>query len=293
MRQLLYSFVLGAAFAALPAVPFAQSATPETSLRGLIVQYQTASDLVRPTIARDIERVSRRIPKTAETASLRAQALTALSRQAAFDQRKDLALKTAREAVILSANLVGPEAKAVRAKAAIAATHALILKQEYLDAMSTMVAARRAYGPIMADSDPVWDGLLLWETIAQSSAPARLEAQIGALSLTDEEESALLGPKGLLCGADDASVSRNRGSGREPVYPVISWFSDLQGGVVMRSQIDLEGKVVSTRATAFAPTEGFAAAAENAVPTWSYRVLMSTPAICRENVLTVLAFELK
>ena len=270
----------------------AQTVSPDANLRDLIMQYRAATDLVRPNIARQIDRASRNIAKTPETAAIRAQALTTLSNQAARVQRKDFALKSAREATSLSANLTGSDAKAIRARAAIATSHALTLKRDFLEASRTIVAARLAYGPLVTDTDIVWDELLLWQTIAKASAPQFLADQIEALSLSDEAAGALFGAKAQLCGDSITGFERNPEVGLEPVYPVMSLFSELQGGVVMRSQLGVDGKVISTRATAFAPTDGFAAAAENAVPTWSYKVPADTPARCRENVLTLLAFKI-
>ena len=292
-RHLLFYAFAASVIVGMPNASSAQALSPNANLADVIAQYRAGSDLVRPALARQIDRAARRLPVEPETASLRAQAAIVMSQQAARDQRKDLALAQAKLATSLSGSLEGADGKVVRAHAAIAMTRALILQQDFVTAMTTIVSARRAYGPLIGELDPLWDELLLWGTLAHSSAPEYLNAQIQALNMTDEEEVALKGVKGRLCDDTQTGIERNRDEGRQPIYPVISWFSDLQGGVIMRSQIGSDGKVISTRASAFSPSEGFAAAAEIAMPTWTYQVPANTPRTCRENFLTVLTFRIQ
>jgi Gram-negative bacterial TonB protein C-terminal len=292
MRQLVLSFFALVAIGAAPQISIAQVASQQSNLAILIGQYQSGTDLVRPNIARQINRAVKQVEKTPETALIRAQALIALSQQAAKERRKDFALKSAQEAMALGAALSGPDGRAVRARASISASHALILKEEFQVAARTMVAARRSYGPLVIENDVVWDELLLWASITEASAPERLKDQIDSESLPNEEALSLLGQRGILCAGQGLGLKRKRNEGREPVYPVNSLYSGLQGGVVMRSNIDPDGRILSTRATAFAPADGFAAAAENAVPTWVYEMPTNLPASCRDNVLNVLMFKI-
>jgi hypothetical protein len=284
--------------AILPVLAFGGEAWPapssaEAQITTLVAQYPSASDIMRPNVARRIERQLRGLPKTAETNSVRAEALIILSRQASFDRRKDFALKVAREAAQLAGSLSGPSAKSLVARAAIAETQSLLQHEQFVQAITQITAARRAYGRPVAPLDQVWDELALWGTIALASTPSRLAARAEALNLTETEEMALLDPEISQCQSQFGRILRQDDVGRMPAYPVLSLLSNLQGGVVIRSSVNEVGQVLSAHVTAFAPTEGFAAAAENAVPTWAFTVPADAPANCRANVLTIMSFRLQ
>lgn len=293
LRNIALNLAVAISLSSIPQLAQAQTKTPKTQVQSLIGQYRAGSDLVRPTIARQLNRVFRRIPVTTETASLRAQALTIASMQAAREGRKDIALTSAQQAMSLAAALSNGEGKSVRAQAAVAVARAQLMHQEHLAAITTMLAARREYGALQSEIDPIWDELLLWETLAQTSAPARLAEQIAAVTMTGEESALLHGLKGYLCNRPELGFRRDRTVGREPIFPALSLFANLQGGVVLRHQLSSDGTIISTQATAFTPTEGFAAAAEIAARTWVYTIPPDQPASCRENVLTVLAFNIR
>jgi Gram-negative bacterial TonB protein C-terminal len=294
VRQPVMRLLPAALLLVLMASPVASQTPQSVALGQRIAAFQAASALERPNIARQVVRDLRSVPKTDETRLIRSQALLVISQQAAIDGRKDLALSAAQQSVDLTVSIAGAEGNVARARAAIAKTQALLLKEEYLLAMTTIIAARRAYGPIQTDSDDVWDSLLLWDAIATASAPSRLEAQIKALDITEQENASLAGARSSLCTAsNDLMYKRIPGIGREIVYPVLSAFSGLQGGVAVRSQIDADGRVVKARVTAFAPNDGFAAATENAAPTWRYIIPADASLECRDNVSTIVVFKFR
>jgi hypothetical protein len=262
-------------------------------LEGLVRQYGLATDLTKPSLGRQISRLLRSVPETSQTATLRAQALVALSRQAASESRKDHAYRLAQQAASLAVTASGPSGNAVRAHASVALAQAQLMKEDYFTAVRTINAARRAYGPMVDESDPIWDELLLWATITKMSTPKPLQSTLANVEISDEDEAALQGLRNSACDNDPSSIVRIGSIGQAPVYPVVSLFSNLQGGVALRSRLSPDGRVIFVTATAFAPTEGFAAAAEVAARTWQYRIAPTTSPGCRSNFLTIMTFNIR
>jgi hypothetical protein len=274
---------------------FCQSAfgqTPNTStLEQLVASYQGASYLEAPNLARGISRALRTTPKTTQTTQLRAQALLALSTQAAVEDRKSLALAKAREALGLMATL--PNNSPLRAQCAIAVARAQLLHEDYLAAVTTIVDARRAYGVARVKDDATWERLNLWSGIIQSQSPERLNKQIENIAITDVEANLLENSARSQCVGDGDAFRRDPNVGTEPNYPVASLFDGRSGGVMLRLKLDTNGRVLEARSTAFVPRPGFAAAAEIAAMTWQFNLPATAPPACREDVPFLVSFQLR
>jgi hypothetical protein len=289
------SCALTTAQAQSPAAEYAQSSSVAVSQRvfALLADYEAASDIMKPNVARAIAREVQPLRRDGQATLVLARADIVLSRQAATDGRKDLALRKARDAAATAARIATTEGRIVRARAASALTRALLLKENYLDAIRTTVAARRAYGPVETNADPAIDELEMWDYIARISAPLPLASQAQALALPKAEAEALHENLDLDCSIGGKKIERIRQVGSEAVFPVLSALEGIGGGAVTRSTIDASGKVVRVVTTAYSPSEGFAAAAERAVATWQYSVPVGTSEVCRANVQTVFAFAFK
>jgi hypothetical protein len=278
-----------------PAADYFQSSTIAMSQRvfALLAQYETASDIMKPNVARAIAREVQPLRSDPDAALVLARADIILSRQAATDGRKDLALRKARDAAAAAARITTSEGRIVRARAASALARALLLKENYLEAIRTTTAARRAFGPVETTVDPAIDELEMWAHIALISAPPPLASQAEALALPQAEADALHENQDRDCNVGGAEIERNGQIGIEAVFPVLSALEGVGGGAVTRSTIDASGKVVRVVTTAYSPTEGFAAAAERAVATWQYSVPDGISEACRANVRTTFAFAFK
>jgi hypothetical protein len=289
------SFVSTTVQAQTPAVGYAQSSSIATSQRvlALVADYEAASDIMKPNVARAIAREVQPLRRDPAAALVLARADIILSHQAATDGRKDLALRKSRDAAAAAARITTSEGRIVRALAASALARALLLKENYLDAIRTTTAARRAFGPVETNADPAIDELEMWDHIALISAPTPLASQAEALALPQTEVDALHENQNRGCSVGGVEIERNGQIGTEALFPVLSALEGVGGGAVTRSTIDASGKVVRVVTTAYSPTEGFAAAAERAVATWQYSVPDGISEVCRASVRTVFAFAFK
>jgi TonB family protein len=284
----LFGFIIAPIFGVGPTFGESQNSG---GLEQLVTAYHAASYLESPNVARQITRALRKTPKTNETASLRARALVALSSQAAVEDRKGLALANAREALVLMNS--EPANSPLRAQAAIAVARAELLHEDYLPALTSITAARRAYGVRRDQNDAMWENLLLWEAIVQSQLPQRLSEQAKTLSLSDEERVRLDIEQRAQCVGGEGDFRRDRAYGVEPNYPIASMFDGRTGGVVLRLNVDANGKVTQAVSTAFVPRPGFAAAAEIAAMTWQLKFPANTPSACLQDVPMVVSFQLR
>jgi hypothetical protein len=259
----------------------------------LLADYEAASDIMKPNVARVIAREVQPLRSDPGAALVLARADIILSRQAATDGRKDLALRKARDATATAARITTSEGRIVRARAASALARALLLKENYLDAIRTTTAARRAFGSVETNADPAIDELEMWDHIALISAPPPLASQVEALALPQAEADALDATSEAECSVAGKKIERDKQVGREPFFPVISGLRGIGGGAVTRTTVDTSGKVLRVVTTAFSPTEGFAAAAEAAAWTWRYNVPEGLSEVCRADLRTLFAFAFK
>lgn len=302
--------------------PAARQVGQAGALPSLISQYHAASDLVRPTLARQIARLVRGAPASGDADMTRAKALLVVSTQAAADLRKDLALSSALEASELVKRGDSTAHRALAAQSAIALSRAMILQEDYIAAVANISKARRAYGPLVGETDEVWDELVMWEAIAGAALPQRLRAEGQSEGLSAAERAALSGERGVRCGKAAYGLVRLQGIGLNPFSGALSSMADnVRGGVsqsllstgegargtlpvtamntrstagiAVRSDIPADGTVSRAIVTAYSPSQSFAAAANMAAPTWRYQVPANLPASCRQNVLTVVAFQLR
>jgi Gram-negative bacterial TonB protein C-terminal len=261
------------------------------ALQELVSAYDRGSDLVRPGLAVQIRRQVRSLERDASAATAVAKGRIVLSRQAAIEDRKDLALREAQAAGAIAGSIAAPEGKALRAQAAVVTAQALLLKEEYLRAATTIITARQAYGRASSDADQPWDELALWQSIIKTVTPPRLQTQASALYPSAAEETGLLGLSKVDCMVNDKQIRKILGDA--PVYPVNSLSNGRVGGVAIRSTIDAQGVTKRANVTAFAPTEGFAAAAETAALTWRYEIPAGLPEQCRNAHLTIISFGIR
>jgi hypothetical protein len=166
-----------------------------SQLSALTQQYHASSDLARPGIARSVAR--QLLLSEGEDGITRARANLVVSQNAAFDGRKDLALRSANQARQLALNTGD---KGLLAQSAIALTRALILQEDYIEAVRTMAAARLAYGSMGEIVDPLWDELAMYEAISLIAVPSYLQSRGQSNALTPDQRLTLTGEKGARCG---------------------------------------------------------------------------------------------
>jgi hypothetical protein len=292
------SFVLFpslASHAQTSAQAFAQTSSIAISQRvsALIGEYEAASEIMKANVARSIAKEVRPLRQDPAATEVLARADIVLSRQAATDGRKNLALSKARDAQAMAARITTPDGRVVRARAASVVARALLLQEDYLEAVRTITAARRAFGPVETNADPAIDELEMWDSIARVSIPPRLASQMQALVLSKEESDALAEAVEGECSVGGKEIERNRRIGSEPIFPVLSGLRGIGGGVVTRSSVDATGRVTRVVTTAYSPTEGFAAAAEQAARSWLYDVPVGVSEVCRANLRTMFSFGFK
>jgi hypothetical protein len=198
-------------------------------------------------------------------------------------------LREARSATALAQSIATAQGRGLRANSAVATAQALLLKEEYLQAATTINQARRDYGQPSTEVDATWDQLALWQTIVRASAPARLQDQVSSIGPAVSDDVALVGAPAEGC----YGIRLKKVSGDEPIYPVLSWLGSKMGGVALRSNISAQGFTTSTVVTAHAPNQGFAIAAQNAAATWRYDVPAAIPEKCRTSYLTLFAFAIR
>jgi hypothetical protein len=286
------------------------------SLDGLTRAYYSASDKMRPGIARSISRQLRMQSGSETDRGVQANALLVVSQHAALDARKDLALQSATRALALIEN--GNDT-ALRARAHIALTRALILQEQYVDAVETISNARMAYGPMGSLNDRVWDELAMYEAIALAALPARLSDAGRNVALTSDQRLTLTGARGAQCGGAQSGVVRLENVGLNPFTRALNVMLDTArggaaqnllsadtgfrdtlpvtavngasiAGIAVRSDLDAQGRVIGSSVSAYAPLQHFAAAAQVAAPTWQFALPSALDPDCRRQVLTVLAF---
>lgn len=257
---------------------------------GLVDIYYASSDIMKQNVARRIDREVQ--PLRGDLTSYLPLALAdiVLSHQAATTGRRDLALSRAREAVAMAARITTPNRLIVQTRAASALARAFLSQESHLDAIRVTSAARRAFGPLGVNPDPAIDELMMWDSIVLATVPTHLASQVRALALSDDEANALSQSSTVDCKQGGQEIERNRQEGSAAVFPVVSGLNGIGGGAVTRSSVDSTGKVMSVLVTAFAPTEGFAAAAQIASRTWKYTIPAGTPDICRSSLQTIFAF---
>jgi hypothetical protein len=286
-------------------------------LSTLTRQYYLSSDRERPNIAREVARLLRASGEGVSDPATRVRALLVVSQNAAFDRRKDLALSTARQA----SGVAQPTGDAaLKAQSSIALARALILQEDYVEAVRTMASARLAYGPMTENRDPLWDELAMYEAMSIVALPPRLQSSGQREALSPGQRLMLTGERGQRCGPDGASIVRIDNVGLNPfsnsLHAVVDNahagasstqiagdsalrtngpfdYLDLRvtAGIAVRSDIDEAGNVTRSSVTAYAPLQYLVAAANKAAPTWKYNMPQRLDASCRNQVLTVVAFK--
>jgi hypothetical protein len=295
----------------------AAAVSASNSLDGLTRSYYAASDKMRPGIARSISRQLRMQNGSETDRAVQARALLVVSQHAALDARKDLALQTATQALRLAES---GSNKALQAGAHVALTRALILQEQYVDAVETISNARIAYGPMGSLNDSVWDELAMYEVIALAALPARLSDAGRSVALSPDQRLTLTGARGAQCGGAQSGVVRLENVGLNPFTRALNVMLDTArggaaqnllsadtgfrdtlpvtavngasiAGIAVRSDLDAQGRVVASSVSAYAPLQHFAAAAQVAAPTWQFALPSALDPDCRRQVLTVLAFK--
>lgn len=287
------AFVSMPALAQTPAEAYAQSSPIAIMQRTsvLLSDYDAASDIMKANVARRIATEVKPLRQDPAAASIVAQADIILSRHAALDGRKNLALRQARNAEALASTIATPEGRTLRVRAASAVARALIAEGDFLNAVKTTSAARRAFGPLGVNSDPAIDELEMWDAVIRVVTPSRLAAQVQSLAIPQSEAEALANSGSPECVIGGVDIQRNRDVGLAPTFPVESLLRGVRGGgVVTRSTVDENGRVLRIVTTAYSPSEGFAAAAEQAARTWQYNLPRGIPEVCRSNLRTVFSF---
>ncbi len=252
-----------------------------------ISDYRAAKSGSRYDAANKLRQTLERVSKAEIPVEMKAEATILLSDFAMSDGKKDLALKLTRDGQALLKGSVSPNTPSLLALAARVEARALLADQERLAALETIVKARLAYGaPKPAGGsqwDPQWDHLAMWQSIAMDELhePERIKG--AAIIETMLKGSGIEGNGIASCSVDYDRITRLNTEVRKPEFPAVPWLVDEVGGVFMRLNVDVKGKVTDTAVTAFSNSEEFVDRAEDAARKWKFSVPTDVNPACLQG----------
>jgi hypothetical protein len=267
--------------------------------QNLVDQFYASSDLVRPTIARQVQRSLRQLDSNNGDRLVRARGRVVLARQAVFDGRKDQALRDSRAAITLLEGVTAPQVRTIRANATALMGQALWMKEDYVAAARAIAEGLRVYGPAQTSPDYARDELLLWQAITLNktllSRQALLEELARRVALANLEpqnwEQPNAPPLNATGGGDTGTCPQLvRQAGEPPIFPVNSMLQGKSGGVLARFDLSADGRPLDLVVTAYTPTQSFAGAVEAALKTWQFGIPADLPERCRRGSVYIFTF---
>lgn len=168
----------------------------------------------------------------------------------------------------------------------------LISRTDQAEAVADLIQARVSYGRMRNPDDKGWGALAAWETAARSVVMSNNSSfsQTGSrisprtsrpLKLTEEQERIINAP--LEANGQDVDcegVKRDRRVGADIQYPPGAARNFEVAGVILRHDMDVNGRVINARLLGAVPAGEFGEQALQAVRGWKYELPVNLPSQC-------------
>jgi TonB family protein len=201
------------------------------------------------------------------------------------------------ERALTAIDRISPDDKESRVMALFARAKGRMVASSNLDeALADIIQARVTYGPIRTVDDKTWGTLAAWESAARAVVLTVRAGRVEGGTRISQSTRRLLemtpAQKRIVYARLDGDpttpeqcdgVLRDRSFGSEISYPTGEANNFRVAGVVVRVDMDAQGKVFNPRVLGAVPTGRFSDNALAAVRGWRYRIPPDAPASCAKD----------
>jgi hypothetical protein len=169
----------------------------------------------------------------------------------------------------------------------------LMARDDQEEAVADLIQARVLYGPMRSVDDSTWGSLAAWETASRSvvktvdnfnqTTGSRIAPRTSRpMQMTADQMRIIYGKETVaeLAPVQCRSVVRRRKVGREISYPPGEARDLRVAGVVVRHDLDAQGRAVNVRLLGAVPPGPFCDNAMAAISTWVYTLPANAPTVC-------------